>query len=257
MTVRVTNIQHFSLQDGSGIRTTVFLKGCSLTCPWCCNPENINFEIESCNHGNGNESFGYDISIGELENEILKDEIYYENSNGGVTFSGGEPLLQIESLEPLLKSLKEKGINVCFETSLSVPTDLLEIAMDYMDELFIDIKILDKKEAKEVLNMDTELYRRNLDLINNSNIKKEKVTFRIPLNNEYTLKESNIKLILELIEKYSDFKVEIFKTHNLAESKYESLNKEFKQSSEIDDALIDGIYERINGINSNARIISL
>ena len=256
MTVRITNIQHFSLQDGSGIRTTVFLKGCNLTCPWCCNPENISFEIEDYSHNNENESFGYDISLVDLEKEILKDEIYYDEGKGGVTFSGGEPLLQIGSLKPLLKSLKERNVNICFETSLSVPSDLLEMAMDYMDELFIDIKLLDKREAKDILNMDVDLYYENLDLINNSNIKKDNITFRIPLNNEYTLKEDNIELILNLIKKYPDFKVEIFKTHNLAKSKYESLNKEFIEFSGIDDELINEFCDEIKKVNSNVEIIS-
>lgn len=257
MTVRITNIQHFSLDDGPGIRTTVFLKGCGLACPWCSNPENIDFEIEEYSHDGKIDFFGYDISSEELENEILKDRIYYEDSNGGVTFSGGEPLLQIESLEPLLESLKEKGINICFETSLSVSQDLLEMAIEYIDDLFIDIKLLDKKEARDVLNLDVDLYYNNLELINNSSINKENITFRIPLNREYTLKEGNLDLILNLLEKYADFKVEIFKTHNLAKSKYESLNKEFNQYSEIDDELMSGIHEKIKKINSNARIISL
>lgn len=257
MTVRITNIQHFSLDDGPGIRTTVFLKGCNLTCPWCCNPENISFEIEEYNHNNQNEYFGYDISLEELEKEILKDEVFYDNGKGGVTFSGGEPLLQIKELETLLKSLKEKNINICFETSLSVASDLLEMAIDYIDEIFIDIKILNKKEANDILNLDLDLYYENLEFINNSKLDKSNVTFRIPLNNEYTLKGDNIENILKLIEKYPDFKVEIFKTHNLAKSKYESLDKEFNQFSDIDDELIDEVYEKIKKINSNVFIIKL
>ena len=99
--------------------------------------------------------------------EILKDEIYYDDGKGGVAFSGGEPLLQIKSLDPLLNNLKDKGINICFETSLSVPPDLLEMAIDYIDELFIDIKLLDNDNAKEVLNLDVEVYFENLKLIDN------------------------------------------------------------------------------------------
>ena len=257
MTVRITNIQHFSLDDGPGIRTTVFLKGCNLTCPWCCNPENINFEIENYIHNNQKESFGYDIPLEELEKEILKDEVFYSENDGGVTFSGGEPLLQIKELEPLLKSLRSKNINICFETALCVPSALLEMAIDYMDEIFIDVKILDKNDAKNVLNLDLDLYFDNLELINSSNLNKENVIFRIPLNNEYTLREENIKLILKLIERYPDFKVEIFKTHNLAESKYESLEKEFNQFSKVSDELIDEIYDKIKKLNPNVSIISL
>ena len=131
------------------------------------------------------------------------------------------------------------------------------MAIDYIDELFIDIKLLDNDNAKEVLNLDVEVYFENLKLIDNSNIKKENITFRIPLNNEYTLKENNVNLILNLIEKYFDYKVEIFKTHNLAKSKYESLNKEFKQFSEISDDLLNEVYDEIKKINSNVEIISL
>jgi pyruvate formate lyase activating enzyme len=257
MAVRITNIQHFSLDDGQGIRTTVFLKGCNLTCPWCCNPENISFEIENYIHDGQNESFGYDISLDALEKEILKDEVFYAENNGGVTFSGGEPLLQIRELEPLLKSLKSKNINICFETSLSAPSDLLEIAIEYIDEIFIDIKVLDKKEAKNVLNLDIDLYYENLELINSSNLDKKNITFRIPLNKEYTLKEDNIKNILNCIEKYSDFNVEIFKTHNLAESKCKSLNQEFISFSAVDDGELKEVLEKIQELNSNAKIISL
>lgn len=256
MAVRITNIQHFSLEDGPGIRTTVFLKGCNLNCPWCSNPENINFEIENYHHDNQSEYFGYDISLEDLEKEILKDEVFY-GDDGGVTFSGGEPLLQIKELKPLLKSLKNKNINICMETSLSVPVDLLKIAIEYVDEIFIDVKILTKEDAKDILNLDTELYLENLELIDKSNIKNDKITFRIPLNNEYTLKEDNIKLILNLIQKYPNYKVEIFKIHNLAKSKYESLNKKFIQFSEISDETIDDVYEKISKINSNLTVISL
>ena len=132
MKVRITDIQHFSLHDGPGIRTTVFLKGCSLKCPWCTNPECISKEIQG--------EFGYDISLEELENEILKDESFYK-TGGGVTFSGGEPLLQIKELEPLLISLKNKNINICFESALFVPQNYLKIANIYGDEFIVDIKM--------------------------------------------------------------------------------------------------------------------
>ena len=256
MTVRITNIQHFSLDDGPGIRTTIFLKGCNLTCPWCCNPENIGYSIEKYVHDNAEKEFGYDISLIDLEKEILKDEVFYSENNGGVTFSGGEPLLQIKELEPLLKSLKERNINICFETSLSVPADFLNVAMEYIDEIFVDIKLLDEKEADDILNLDVGLYYKNLNLLSNS-IPNENITFRIPLNNEYTLKEENIKSILNLIEKYPDFKVEIFKTHNLAESKYDSLNKEFIVFSTVEDEKIDEILNEIKKINDDVKVISL
>ena len=132
MKVRITNIQRFCLSDGPGIRTTVFLKGCNLNCPWCANPENIEYEFNDYIKDNGEKGiFGYDIELENLFEEIMKDKEYYKMNNGGVTFSGGEPLLQIKRLEPILKKLKENKINICFETALNIPKDLLLIAIKY------------------------------------------------------------------------------------------------------------------------------
>ena len=256
MTVRVTNIQHFSLHDGPGIRTTVFLKGCNLNCPWCCNPENISFEIEKYFENGLNKEFGYDISLNELEKEILKDEIYYNNGEGGVTFSGGEPFLQIANIIPLLKSLKNKGINICFETSLSINSNLVLMAIDYIDEIFIDIKLLEKEKTFNILNLNLDLYLNNLEIINNSDIKKENITFRIPLNMEYTLNKKNIDQIINLLKRYP-YKVEIFKTHNLAENKYKLLDKKQVEIKELSDNQINDFYNQIKEITENVEIICL
>lgn len=256
MKVRVSNIQRFSLHDGPGIRTTVFLKGCNLKCPWCANPENLDFEPTKYFNENTKEQgyFGQDIEALELYNEIIKDKQYYKMNNGGVTFSGGEPLLQIKALEPLFEKLKYEKINMCIETSLQVPTELVEIATKYIDEFIIDIKILDKQQCKKVLKGDIELYYKNLDLLST---KKQIDIFRIPLINEYTLKESNIEKIIELLKKYPAQKVEIFKIHNLAESKYKSIGKEMIKFSEIEDSKVRELYEKLRKLNINIEIIKI
>lgn len=253
MSVRITNIQHFSLHDGPGIRTTVFLKGCNLNCPWCCNPENMSYDLEYYYDDGVEKTFGYDISLEDLEKEILKDEIYY-STGGGVTFSGGEALLQIKSLEPLLTSLKENGIDICFETSLSVSEDLTKIAIKYANELFVDIKLLDKNEAKDILNLDIDLFYRNMELLKES---KCDVCFRVPLSNEYTFKKDNVDLISNLIKKYSDFSVEIFKVHNLAENKYIKLNKNYSNFSDISDKKLNNLCIHLKKFNSNVKIIKI
>ncbi len=241
MKVRITNIQHFSLHDGPGIRTTIFLKGCSINCPWCANPECISSEIEG--------EFGRDISLKELEKEVLKDEPFYK-TGGGVTFSGGEPLLQIKNLKPLLKSLKDKNINICFETSLFVPQEFLEIANEYVDEFIVDIKILKEKESKNILNGNINQYLNNLPLLD-----LNKTTFRIPLN-EFTLTDGNINLISDLLKKFKAKKLEIFKIHNLARKKYEILNKEFYYK-EISNEQIQEVYNKLKRIITNTEIIEI
>ena len=134
MKVLVSNIQRLSLHDGPGIRTTVFFKGCSLHCPWCANPENININSENyfikekclttclktsiCNHKGNVEClygavgiWGKHYSEEEILKEIKKDKGFYKK-DGGVTFSGGEPLLQAKGLVPLLCRLKKEKINI-------------------------------------------------------------------------------------------------------------------------------------------------
>ena len=196
--------------------------------------------------------FGYDIDLDDLEKEILKDAPYYDNGKGGVTFSGGEPLLQIKELEPLLKRLKNNNINICFETSLSANEEFLSIALDYADFVYVDIKLLSNPS---IINLNIDSYYKNLELLAKSNVSD--VVFRIPLNYEYTLKDENIDMVLDLIKKYPNFDVEIFKTHNLAETKYEKLNKDFVPFKEVSDEDMDRIYKKIKEVNENVSIISL
>lgn len=256
MKVRITNIQRFSLHDGPGIRTTVFLKGCNLKCPWCANPENIDFEktkfVNETTKENG--YFGRDIDINHLYEEIIKDRRYYTLNNGGVTFSGGEPLLQIKALEPLLAKLKEEKINICIETALQVPSELVDIATKYIDEFIVDIKILNPTQCLEVLNGNIDLYIKNLEILD---LSKKIDIFRVPLVKEYTLKNNNIDLIIELLSRFKAKKVEIFKIHNLAESKYKSIGKQIAKFSNISDEIVKNIYDRIKKKGVNVEIIKL
>lgn len=234
MKVKITDIQHFSLHDGPGIRTTVFLKGCNLKCPWCANPECISPKIEN--------DFGRYISLDELEREILKDEPYYQ-TGGGVTFSGGEPILQIKDLEPLLKRL---DINICFETALFVSEDLVKLADEYADELIIDIKMLNQENAKNVLGGNVNQFISNLNFIDLS-----KVTFRIPVT-KYSLDDAN--QICDLIKSYPPKKIEIFKLHNLAKRKYGILKKEFYTGTVSDEEIID-FKNQLKNVFDNIEII--
>lgn len=252
MKVRISNIQRFCLHDGPGIRTTIFFKGCLLKCPWCCNPENINFDIQECNNGIEKKIFGYDISLEDLEKEVLKDKDYYMD-NGGITLSGGEALLQIPKLESFLKNMKKQNINIVLETSLMAPSENLKIAEKYINDYYVDIKLL-TDDSQKILRLDLNIYYQNLEeLVKN----KKQIIFRFPINEEYTGKKENLNKAIELIKKYKGFTIEIFKTHNLGAKKYELLNQKYQNFIDINDNELLKIKECFEKNGATVNIIKI
>ncbi len=252
MKVIISNIQRFSLHDGPGIRTTVFFKGCNLYCPWCSNPENINFNIEQYKENNEKKYFGYEISLEDLEKEVLKDKKFYE-TGGGVTFSGGECLLQFKKIEPLLKNLKKRNINICVETSLNVSNEFVDLAIKYVDYFYIDIKILDS-ETQYLIGANCKNYIENVNKVLNNN---KNVIFRIPLIKGYTYTVNNINIILDFIKKHKVKGIELFKIHNLGEYKYKLLNKNVTKFDKISDKELNSLKNKISKLNTNVKIIEL
>lgn len=251
MKVLLSNIQRFSLQDGSGIRTTIFFKGCLLHCPWCSNPENISNMPEKYVHDGITKQFGYEMSLAELEKEILKDIQFYK-SGGGVTYSGGEALLQMPFLEKMLISLKDKFVNQCIETSLYAPRGNLEIACKYIDEFIVDAKILDPETAKQIIGCDVKKYLENFQYLYE---RSQKILLRVPLVAPYTTEERNLYKIRKLIEKYNIEMIEIFRVHNLGEKKYEALNKKQDIGQSVSDNQLLEIKKYLGG--EKVRIITL
>ena len=248
MNVIISNIQRFCLHDGPGIRTTIFFKGCNLRCPWCSNPENLEFEIQEYKYKEKVGQYGYEISLEDLEKEILKDRKFFANG-GGVTFSGGEAILQFDKLQPLLVKLKEQKINLCIETALMVPSHLVDIAIKYIDEFIVDIKILDEKNIDKI-NGNLNLYYKNIRALFNNNCN---VIFRIPLVPDYSFTKENIKQILKFLNEFKPSKVEIFKIHRLGENKYKALNKEMPEFNELSENEIKKIQSEIEKLKINVQ----
>jgi len=273
MKLLVTNIQRFSLDDGPGIRTTVFLKGCSIRCPWCSNPENqlpypeFFFNKKLCLREKGIDCkrclidvsspedylnfnkekniaeyitkyknlikmcpttalgiYGRELSLRELIAILEKDKVYFENTGGGVTFSGGEPLLY--DLSNWLKELKVLNYHICVETSLYAPFDNLRKSIDYVDLYIVDVKILSRKKAWEILKGDIEVFFRNVELL--VELHRDNILFRFPVVNGYTKTEENLHLLLHFIKRFDIKCLEIFSVHNLAMDKYLSLGRKYK-----------------------------
>ncbi len=250
----LTNIQRFSLHDGPGIRTTVFLKGCSLRCPWCSNPENLKPQPEPYKKDGIEGIYGRYYSPEELVEECLKDRGYYggklprdqwkissaeqiEQLPGGITFSGGEALLQMDKLVPVTERLHDQNIHIAVETALFVPNYQLKLAMDNIDFFYVDMKILDGNRCREVEKGDLKLYLSNLNMLLDYGAP---VVIRVPVIGGYTDNPENRDAVKALIGRYKEriLKVELIKEHNLGESKYRSLNMEMHYAG-IDDELMD------------------
>ncbi|MBR4556102.1 MAG: radical SAM protein [Clostridiales bacterium] len=219
--ILISNIQRFSLHDGPGIRTTVFLKGCSIRCPWCSNPECIVSSSEGATEYTAN----------ELINVCLRDSAFYissaDDETGGVTFSGGECILQAAALQPVMQGLHEHGIHITVETSLYVPQESLKQVINLIDLFYVDIKILDPEKCRSVQQADIMVFLDNLEYLFSQS--SSKIIIRIPVIGSYTDNLENMEAVRDLIAKYKDkiTGIELLKEHNLAASKYEKLNLPF------------------------------
>lgn len=239
--ILITKIQRFSLHDGPGIRTTVFVKGCSLRCPWCSNPENLSGNLQKFIKDGREGIYGSYYTTDDLYMEVMKDKLFYtgeikefyikkveyiNNLPGGVSFSGGECLLQIDKLVSLFKRLKSENVHITVETCLFIPKKNLLQAIEYIDFFYVDVKILDEEKCQTCLCGNIELYLSNLDILLHS---EKPVVIRVPVIGEYTDDDKNRRRVADLIAKYvadaraNLLKVEIIKEHNLGTSKYQSL----------------------------------
>jgi pyruvate formate lyase activating enzyme len=221
MNLPCSNIQRFCLDDGPGIRTTVFFQGCLLRCPWCCNPENLYLDKAPI----------AEMSEDEIIAAIMKDRIYYP-PDGGVTFSGGECLLTLSKDVPLLKKIHESGINIALETSLFADIDNLEDILSYVSFCYVDFKILNEDRCRQLIKGNLALFKKNLTTMK-AVFNMGNVVCRIPLVDGYTTDEDNIQNIVSLLKQYGITKAELFSVHNLGKSKYIDLGMEYKDFEPI------------------------
>ena len=243
----IFNIQRFCVNDGPGIRTTVFLKGCPLSCVWCHNPESQRFEPEIlfykdkctgcgrckcvtaadrdfvCFNG-AKEICGKTVSADEVTAEVLKDKPFYENSGGGVTLSGGEPLAQYDFSLELLKKAKENGIHTAIETcGYAEKSKILEIAK-YVDLFLFDCKETDQELHKEYTGFDNKIILDNLKALSDAG---SKIILRCPIIPGFNDRAEHFKGISETAEKFIGIEhIEIEPFHPLGESKYSALGRE-------------------------------
>ncbi len=162
---RIFNIQRFSIHDGPGIRTIVFLKGCYMRCAWCCNPESQSYEVETLVEGGKAKTVGRDVTVAEILPEVLADMPYYRRSGGGLTLSGGEVLAQADFARDLLRAAKEAGLNTAIETAASLSYTEIEKLLPYLDLIMMDIKLMDSVRHKEYTGISNERILENARLL--------------------------------------------------------------------------------------------
>lgn len=221
----ITNIQRFCVDDGSGIRTTVFMKGCTIHCPWCANPENLKSHSEVYQEKDCKGVYGKYYTPEELVNELLKDKAYWMD-DGGVTFSGGEALMHAVYLKKVFEILKKNKINIAIETALFVKLEYLKMLVEYIDLIYVDVKILNTVMCKKVLGGDVELFLTNFEYLYNT-LSHEKIVFRIPCAQKYTMTNDNKFELINFLSKYRDISIEVFNLHRLGEGKYKSLSMKY------------------------------
>lgn len=210
---RIHSFESMGLLDGPGIRTIVFMQGCNLRCLYCHNPDTW-----ACNGGT-------EYTPEEVVNKVVKFKPYFDKSGGGVTFSGGEPLLQKEFLIEALKLCKEKGIHTAIDTAGVGNGDYDEI-LKYVDLVLLDIKHYDDEKYQYIAGRSMDEFRKFKAALNNS---KCSVWIRNVVVPDINDKEDDILKLVDFIKDIKNIKkVELLPYHTLGENKYEVLGLKYR-----------------------------
>lgn len=266
----VTNIQRFSIHDGPGIRTTVFLKGCNLRCFWCHNPETLSPKAElqlflnrcigcgACfercpNHAHvlidGQRIFHRELCVGcgacaetcyaealvlvgeektveEVVEEVLRDKPFYETSNGGVTLSGGEPLLQIEFSYAILEQCRQQGVHTAIETAANFPWERIASLLPVVDLVMMDIKLMDSARHRECTGAPNERILENAVRLGQQ---PQPLIVRTPVIPGVNDNAEDIRAIAEFASRLPNLLYyELLPFHPMATSKYDSLDLDYR-----------------------------
>ena len=257
----ISNIQRYSLHDGPGIRTTVFMMGCPLRCAWCSNPEALSSEkqlmifdqkctlcgecirvepeaitlnnrlelsramikdieklAQSCPY-DVFEIIGNEMTVNELVDKCIKDEPFYRNSGGGVTFCGGDPIMHADFLVEVTKSLKSRGIHVTLDTSGGLPWDQWKELASEVDLVLYDLKLFDDEKHVQYTQSSNSVIYENLDHL--AKLGKELIVRMVVIEGMNDHRD-DIKLRCERLKQSGAnvSKIELLPYHTLGMGKY-------------------------------------
>ncbi len=222
---RIFDIQRFSVHDGPGIRTIVFLKGCALRCRWCCNPESQNFAIEQMRMDGKQKQVGEDVTVLQVLDRVLKDLPYYRRSGGGVTLSGGETLCQAEFARALLMQLKEHGIHTAVETTGYASYETIESLLPYLDLVLMDLKHMDAaKHAAFTTKSNALILENAVKIANNA----KELIIRVPVIPTFNDTPEEILAIADFAASLPGVKrLHLLPYHRLGTDKYQGLGRTY------------------------------
>lgn len=223
---RIFDIQRFSTHDGPGIRTIVFLKGCSLRCRWCCNPESQSYEIEEMIQGGKPKIIGRDVTVKEVLDEVMCDRPYYKRSGGGITLSGGESLNQPEFAVALLKACKEVSLSTAIESTGFAKPHIIEKFLPYLDYYLMDIKHTDSNKHKEFTTQPNELILSNAKLI--AEKLRDRLIIRVPVIPTFNDTENEIGNIAAFAASLTGVReIHLLPYHRMGKDKYDGLSRPY------------------------------
>jgi pyruvate formate lyase activating enzyme len=234
MKARIFNIQRFSLHDGAGIRTNVFFQGCNLRCAWCANPES-----QAVLDAPGAREWGVEA----LADELMKDKPFFDRSGGGVTLTGGEPLLQAEFVVALSQRLHELGVRVAVETAACVPADAFRRAAQALDLIHIDLKHYDEDAHRRGAGVGLKQILENIRFALASGVP---TVLRIPVIPGFNDSEADARGFTRLLTDLGALEVHLLPFHQMGERKYEKLGMAYafagkKQLHEEDLAAFEAV----------------
>lgn len=223
---RIFDIQRYSIHDGNGIRTIVFLKGCVLRCRWCCNPESQEYDIQTMMVQGKPKVIGRDVTVAEVMKTVEKDRQYYWRTGGGLTLSGGESLCQPEFATALLQAAQESGISTAMESMGCAKWETIEKLLPYLEQYLLDIKHMNPRKHKEFTGRSNELMIENAMKIAKSGMTE--LSIRVPVIPGFNDTEEEIRQIAAYTATLPNVKrMHLLPYHRLGQDKYTGLNREY------------------------------
>jgi pyruvate formate lyase activating enzyme len=294
----VFNIQRFSIQDGPGIRTTVFIKGCPLRCLWCSNPESQSAvpeiahsdslcnkcgrcievcEVNAISLSNSGvrinrelctkcgkcigvcipgalKCYGNNLSLEEVYQVAIRDKLFYQNSGGGVTVSGGEPLSQGDFVAELFKRFQDTGFHTCLDTCGYAEPEALEKVLPYTNLVLFDVKLMDPVAHRKATGKSNKKILRNLKLVSESGVP---TIIRIPLIPGINDSEGDITDIARHIKSLELKEINLLPYHRFGESKYKMLDRKYSLSelSQIEPGRVEELANILRSLGFECNIV--